>query len=197
MVAAGVVRDDVFYPSPNEAVEVVARGTHVKGKTVSSSSAGMELVMACAAPPALLESLLLRHRGTSHRGIVRRIAKHSSGDWLVGIEWREAAGGPSVAVGARADRALFVTLDGNHVVARSLVAVNKDWVSARLATGRVHSVPTNAVCALSRFEREAELLATDDLSFFAELYRLQSVTSLSALAQAVMDIEFPAGEAAG
>lgn len=188
--------DEVRYLGPNEDIEVVTRAAHLKGKAGSSSSAGMELLISCTDPPAPFESVLVRHRGRSHRGVVRRLSKHTSGGWLIGLEWIGPSGGASVPVGARADRALFVTLEGHHVVARSLVAVNRDWVSARLATGRVHSVPTNAVCALTRFEREAELLATDDLSFFVELYQLQSITSLSAIAQAVMEVEFPAGEGA-
>ena len=100
-----------------------------------------------------------------------------------------------MSVGARAERALFVTLEGHHVLARSLVAVNKDWVSARLATGRVHAVPTNAVCALTRSEREAELLATDDLSFFVDFYQLESLTDLRAITQGVIAIEFAADKA--
>jgi len=66
---------------------------------------------------------------------------------------------------------------------------------ARLATGRVHAVPTKAVCALTKSEREAELLAIADLSFFVDFYRLESPAGLGAAVQAIMAIEFAIEEA--
>jgi FixJ family two-component response regulator len=188
---------DADHPGLEEEVEVVIAGWHSKGKIESSSPAGLDVLTPCSQPPALLDTVLLRHRGKHLWGIVRRFSKHPSGSLLLGLEWSQSAGVPSVAVGARADRALFVTLAGHHVVARSLVAESNDWVSARLANGQVHSVPTSAVCSLTRQEREAELHAADDLSFFVELYQLQSIFGLAAIAQAVMDLEFFRGEVVG
>lgn len=192
--AAKEWRPDGRYPHPDQDIEIVIRGMCLKGKAVTASSAGMDLLLMGAETPVLFEGVTIRHHDEATHGVVRRMSKHPSGSWLIGVEWQAPALDPSVAVGAHAERALFVVLHGYHVVARSLVAVNKDWVSARLATGRVHAVPTNAVCALTRSEREAELLTAEDLSFFADFYQLQSLASLGATVQAIMAIEFAAEE---
>jgi FixJ family two-component response regulator len=183
-----------LYPSPDEEIEVVSHGACLKGKVITSSSAGMDFVMLGAQTPALLDSLFIRCRGVVNRGVVRRMSNHPSGGWRIGLEWSIPVGGASVSVGARAERALFVVLEGYHVVARSLVAVSKDVVSARLATGRVHAVATNAVLALTRSEREAELVAADDLSFFVDFYQLESLAGLGAIVEAILAIEFAIGE---
>jgi DNA-binding response OmpR family regulator len=195
-VADQPARPDDQYPRPNDVIEVTTRGLRMKGKVTTSSSAGMEFAMTGTEMPALFDNLLVRYRDVATRGVVRRIAPHPSGGWLVGLEWHATFAGSSVSVGAQAERALFVLLDGHHVVARSLVAVNKDWVSARLATGRMHAVPTNAVCALTRSEREAELLTAEDLAFFATFYQLGPLAGLAATAQAIMAIEFAVEESA-
>jgi hypothetical protein len=52
------------------------------------------------------------------------------------------------------------------------------------------------VCALTRSEREAELRADDDLSFFADFYQLESLPGLGATVQAIMAIEFAIEESA-
>lgn len=189
-------RAEDLYPNPDEEVELVVRGLRLKGKTTSASTAGMELLVPGSDTPALAEKVLLRFRGLVNRGVVRRMSSHASGAWLIGLEWMAMPGASSVTVGVRAERALFVTLDGCHVVARSLTAVNNDLVSARLATGRICTVPTQAVCALTRAEREAELLATDDLSFFADFYELDSLVGVQATVEAIMAIEFAIEEAA-
>ena len=195
IAAANERRQEDRYPSLDEEIEVVMRGARLAGKTVTSSSAGMDFVMPGAETPALFDRLLIRYRGMMNRGLVRRIANHPSGGWVVGLDWSTTHGCSSVPVGARAEQALFVTLEGCHLVARSLVALDKDMVSARLATGRVHAVPTTAVCALTKSEREAELLGTDDLSFFVDFYQLGSLDGLGAMVQAIMAIEFAIEEA--
>jgi hypothetical protein len=156
---------------------------------------GVDLVLPGGPTPAQFDFLLLCYRGMVSRGIVRRVAEEVSGGWLVSLEWSGTVGRASVAVGARAERALFVTLDGYHVVARRLVAATKGQVSARLATGRMHTVSTNSVCTLSRSEREAELLSTDDFSFFVDFYHLRSVAGLGAVVEAILAIEFVTEEA--
>jgi DNA-binding response OmpR family regulator len=176
----------------NDELEVILRGSRLKAHVEASSPLGMDLVLPRTNPPTLFDTLVLLSQGIPDRGIVHRIASHPDGGWRVGIEWVAATESSGVSVGPRADQTLFITVDGHHVAARSLVAVNKDWVSARLATGRIHAVPTNAVCALTRAEREAELLATDDLSFFADFYSIGRDSTLAAVAQSVIAIEFAA-----
>jgi DNA-binding NarL/FixJ family response regulator len=195
IVDANEPRQADRYPNPDEEIEVVMRGRRLKGKTMTSSSTGMEFLMPGAETPALFDRLLVRYQGMASRGLVRRVSNHPSGGWIIGLEWSTTFGGSSVPVGARAEQALFVTLEGYHLVARSLVALDKDMVSARLATGRVHAVPTKAVCALTKSEREAELLAIADLSFFVDFYRLESPAGLGAAVQAIMAIEFAIEEA--
>jgi FixJ family two-component response regulator len=195
IVDANEPRQAERYPSPDEEIEVVMRGARLKGKTVTSSSAGMDFVMLGAETPALFDRLLVRCRGMAKRGLVRHVSTHPSGNWVIGLEWSTMHGGSSVPVGARAEQALFVTLEGYHLVARSLVALDKEMVSARLATGGVHAVPTTAVCALTKSEREAELLATADLSFFLDFYRLGPLVGLGVIVQAIMALEFVNEEA--
>jgi CheY-like chemotaxis protein len=192
--AAPDAPSDESYPVPNEEIEVVTRGLLLKAKATTSSSTGMEFVLAGTVIPSLFDTLLIRYRETAKHAVVRRIANHPSGGWLVGLEWRATLVGSSVSVGAQAERALFVLVDGYHVVARSLVAVNQDWVSARLATGRMHAVPTNAVCSLTRSEREAELLTSANLAFFADFYHLGAPAGLATTVQTIMAIEFAVEE---
>jgi len=194
--AANERRQANQYPVPGEEIEVATRGAQWKGKgkAMTSSSAGMHFMMPGDRTPALFESLTVHCRGLANRGIVRRVSNHPEGGWLVALEWSTMVGARSVPVGARAERALFVVLEGHRVVARALVAVSKDLLSARLATGQVHAVPTSAVCSLTSAERAAELAAAEDLSFFVEFYQLAPLAGLEAIVESIMAIEFAIGE---
>ena len=117
-------RGGEHYPQPEEEIEFVLRGHRGNGKTVSSSSAGLEFVALGPQTPALFDDVLVRYRGTVRRGVVRRLSSHASGGLQVGLGWGVQGNRPIATAGARA-------------------------------------------------EREAELRAAEDLSFFLEFYGLE------------------------
>jgi DNA-binding response OmpR family regulator len=177
-------------PLIDEEVELVDRALRVKGRIVATTSAGADVMIQDAAPPALLDKVFVRFRGNVLRALVRRLASDPAGGWRVGLEWNVSSDRLPALAGARAELAMFVTLDGWRVVARGLTAVDKDVVSARLASGRVHAVPTQSIRSMTRAEREAELLAAPDISGLAGIYQLDPLADRKATVQAIMAIEF-------
>lgn len=177
-------------PMLDEDVELVVRAVRLRGRVAATNSGGAEVVIQDGVPPALLDKVFLRFRGTVLRALVRKLANEPGRGWRIGLEWNISADRLPELAGARADLAMFVTLDGWRVVARSLTAVDKDVVSARLATGRVHAVPVQSIRSMTRGEREAELQAAPDLSGLAALYQLGPHIERKSTVQAIMAIEF-------
>jgi DNA-binding response OmpR family regulator len=181
-------------PALDEEVELVVRAVRLRGRVAATNSGGADIVIQDGAPPALLDKVFIRYRGTVLRALVRQLANEPARGWRIGLEWNISADRLPELAGARADLAMFVTLEGWRVVARSLTAVDKDVVSARLATGRVHAVPVQSIRSMTRGEREAELQAAPDLSGLAALYQLDPQTDRKTTVQAIMTIEFAVAE---